>query len=122
MRRHGESREGATVDGPDGPPRRAPLADGLFRTLAEDSKQRAVAVVLSGSGHDGAIGLKAVREHGGLTTIAMLLMEHIASLSGAGRSGARARPPAARGRPRPRSRRSRHRTRSSRARTRSSSA
>ncbi|WP_437642546.1 CheR family methyltransferase [Sorangium sp. So ce854] len=41
--------------------------DALFRTLAEDSKQRAVAVVLSGSGHDGAIGLKAVREHGGLT-------------------------------------------------------
>ncbi|WP_438020635.1 CheR family methyltransferase [Sorangium sp. So ce315] len=41
--------------------------DALFRTLAEDSEQRAVAVVLSGSGHDGAIGLKAVREHGGLT-------------------------------------------------------
>ncbi|MGK3963320.1 PAS domain S-box protein [Sorangium sp. So ce118] len=41
--------------------------DALFRSLAEYAKQRAVAVVLSGSGHDGVIGLKAVREHGGLT-------------------------------------------------------
>ncbi|WP_437682794.1 PAS domain S-box protein [Sorangium sp. So ce131] len=41
--------------------------DALLRSLAEDQKQRAVAVVLSGAGHDGGVGLKAVREHGGLT-------------------------------------------------------
>ncbi|KYF70691.1 hypothetical protein BE15_45875 [Sorangium cellulosum] len=41
--------------------------DALFRSLAEDFQQRAVAVVLSGAGLDGVVGLKAVREHGGLT-------------------------------------------------------
>ncbi|AGP36881.1 PAS domain S-box protein [Sorangium cellulosum] len=41
--------------------------DALLRSLAEEAKQRAVAVVLSGSGHDGLSGLKVVREHGGLT-------------------------------------------------------
>ncbi|WP_437728642.1 PAS domain S-box protein [Sorangium sp. So ce861] len=41
--------------------------DALLRSLAEETKQRAVAVVLSGSGHDGVSALKVVREHGGLT-------------------------------------------------------
>ncbi|WP_437581041.1 PAS domain S-box protein [Sorangium sp. So ce887] len=41
--------------------------DALLRSLGEEGKQRAVAVVLSGSGHDGVTGLKVVREHGGLT-------------------------------------------------------
>ncbi|WP_437971581.1 PAS domain S-box protein [Sorangium sp. So ce260] len=41
--------------------------DALLRSLAEEGKQRAVAVVLSGSGHDSVTGLKVVREHGGLT-------------------------------------------------------
>ncbi|XXX81903.1 PAS domain S-box protein [Sorangium sp. So ce134] len=41
--------------------------DVMLRSLAEAGKQRAVAVVLSGSGHDGVAGLKVLREHGGLT-------------------------------------------------------
>ncbi len=41
--------------------------DVFFRSLAEDQGDNAVAVVLSGIGHDGALGLKAVKEHGGLT-------------------------------------------------------
>ncbi len=41
--------------------------DALLRSLGEEGKQRAVAVVLSGSGHDSVTGLKVVREHGGLT-------------------------------------------------------
>jgi two-component system, chemotaxis family, CheB/CheR fusion protein len=45
---------------------RMPL-DTFFASLAEDQAERAVAVVLSGSGSDGAIGIKAVKEAGGLT-------------------------------------------------------
>ena len=45
---------------------RMPL-DTFFSSLAEDQGQRAIAVVLSGSGSDGALGIKAVKEAGGLT-------------------------------------------------------
>ena len=41
--------------------------DHFFRTLAEVHQERAVAVVLSGRGSDGAAGLVRVRELGGLT-------------------------------------------------------
>ena len=41
--------------------------DLLFRTLAHAHGQRAVCAVLSGSGSDGAIGLKRVKELGGVT-------------------------------------------------------
>src|SRR4051812_32247527 len=41
--------------------------DHLFRSLATIQKSRAVAVVLSGNGTDGAIGLQAVKARGGLT-------------------------------------------------------
>lgn len=43
--------------------------DRFFRTLAEDVGDRAVGIVLSGTGSDGALGLKAVKEHGGLTMV-----------------------------------------------------
>jgi len=41
--------------------------DAFLRTLAEDQGERAVGVLLSGSGADGTIGLRAIRNHGGLT-------------------------------------------------------
>jgi two-component system, chemotaxis family, CheB/CheR fusion protein len=41
--------------------------DILFASLAEDLGERAIGVVLSGGGGDGTIGLKAIKEHGGLT-------------------------------------------------------
>ena len=44
--------------------RRAPV-DIFFRTLAETHKSRAVAVVLSGTGANGSMGLKRVKEFGG---------------------------------------------------------
>ena len=40
--------------------------DFLLRSMAEACGARAVAVVLSGTGADGSIGLKSVRQHGGL--------------------------------------------------------
>ena len=44
--------------------RRAPI-DIFFRTLAESHHDRAVCVVLSGTGADGSMGLKRVKERGG---------------------------------------------------------
>ena len=40
--------------------------DLFFRTLAEAHKERAVAVILSGTGSDGAVGLASIKEHGGI--------------------------------------------------------
>jgi two-component system CheB/CheR fusion protein len=44
--------------------RRAPV-DMFFRTLAESHESRAVAVVLSGTGANGSMGIKRVKERGG---------------------------------------------------------
>ena len=40
--------------------------DTFFCSLAEDAGERAVAIVLSGVGSDGSLGVRAVKEHGGL--------------------------------------------------------
>ena len=41
--------------------------DNLFDSLASELEDRAVGIVLSGTGSDGALGLKAIKECGGLT-------------------------------------------------------
>jgi len=43
--------------------------DIFFRTLAEVHRERAVAVVLSGTGSDGAVGLTRIKEEGGITIV-----------------------------------------------------
>jgi two-component system CheB/CheR fusion protein len=48
--------------------RRAPV-DIFFRTLGESHHSRAVCVVLSGTGADGSMGLKRVKECGGLAIV-----------------------------------------------------
>ncbi len=48
------------------PPDFRPI-DGFFDTLAAGYRDRAVGIVLSGTGTDGALGLKAIRACGGLT-------------------------------------------------------
>ena len=45
---------------------RSPI-DVFFRSLAKDQRQNAVCVILSGTGSDGTLGLKAIKENGGLT-------------------------------------------------------
>ena len=45
---------------------RAPI-DIFFNSLAEDCGENAVGIVLSGSGSDGTLGIKAIKEKGGLT-------------------------------------------------------
>ena len=46
-----------------------PAADVLFASLAESLGARAIAVVLSGSGFDGADGVKVIKRHGGLVLV-----------------------------------------------------
>ena len=41
--------------------------DSLFNAFAESFKERAVGVILSGTGSDGALGVKAIKENGGFT-------------------------------------------------------
>ncbi len=43
--------------------------DRFFRSLAEDQGNNAICVVLSGSGSDGTLGLRAVKEHGGAAVV-----------------------------------------------------
>jgi len=45
---------------------RAPI-DVFFTSLAEDQAEHAIGIVLSGGGSDGTLGLKAIKENGGLT-------------------------------------------------------
>lgn len=41
--------------------------DHFFRSLAEDQQENVVGIVLSGTGADGTMGLRAIKENGGLT-------------------------------------------------------
>ena len=44
-----------------------PSIDLLFETASEVYKEKLVGVILTGANHDGAEGIRAVKEHGGLT-------------------------------------------------------
>ncbi len=44
-----------------------PLADRLFKSLADECGERCVGIVLSGTGSDGSYGIRAIREAGGIT-------------------------------------------------------
>jgi two-component system CheB/CheR fusion protein len=57
------------VTGPDRSRGRRMPIDRFFRSLAEDQGDDAVGIVLSGTGTDGALGLTAIKEHGGLTLV-----------------------------------------------------
>lgn len=43
--------------------------DSFFRSLAEDRRERGIGVVLSGMGSDGTLGLRAIKELGGLALV-----------------------------------------------------
>ncbi|MEJ2721585.1 MAG: CheR family methyltransferase, partial [bacterium] len=52
------------------PVQRPPLpVDIFFRSLAEDRKHLAICIVLSGTGTDGSLGLRAIKAEGGLTIV-----------------------------------------------------
>ena len=48
--------------------RRAPI-DIFFRTLADTNDGRAVAIVLSGTGSDGSMGMRRIKENGGIVLV-----------------------------------------------------
>jgi two-component system, chemotaxis family, CheB/CheR fusion protein len=48
--------------------RRSPV-DLFFRTLAESTENRSVSVILSGTGANGSMGIKRVKEHGGVALV-----------------------------------------------------
>jgi two-component system, chemotaxis family, CheB/CheR fusion protein len=60
------------------PPResRRPI-DTFFSSLAEDCRDKAVGIILSGVGNDGALGVRKIKEHGGLT-LAQAEFDHVA--------------------------------------------
>jgi two-component system CheB/CheR fusion protein len=61
-------REGTLQLRRTGPADREPAPiDIFFTSLAEDQAEYAIGIVLSGGGHDGTLGLKPIKEHGGLT-------------------------------------------------------
>ena len=43
--------------------------DFFFRSLAQDQRERAICIVLSGTGSDGALGLRAIKGEGGMTMV-----------------------------------------------------
>jgi len=51
----------------DGRPR-LPI-DHFFRSLADDQEERSICIILSGSGSDGTLGLKAIKEVGGMAMV-----------------------------------------------------
>ena len=50
--------------------------DTFFSSLAEDQQERAICIILSGGGSDGAEGVGAIKEHGGLTMAQAEFDEH----------------------------------------------
>lgn len=50
-----------------GRPKTLNLPTNIFlKSLAEDQKKRAIAVILSGTGSDGTLGIESIKEHGGM--------------------------------------------------------
>ncbi|SDP46860.1 MCP methyltransferase/methylesterase, CheR/CheB with PAS/PAC sensor [Rhodoferax sp. OV413] len=43
--------------------------DFLFRSLAQDQRERAIGIVLSGTGSDGTLGLRAIKDEGGMAMV-----------------------------------------------------
>ena len=59
--------DGHIQPGEGSPTRPSTVIDLFFRTLGEVHRERAVGVILSGTGRDGSLGLMHIKEFGGLT-------------------------------------------------------
>ena len=82
---------GERVAAPLGPPQHfvQPSADRLFASLADVVGRRAVAIVLSGAGEDGAVGARHVKAAGGLVVAQTEVSAEISGMpSAAIRTGA----------------------------------
>jgi two-component system CheB/CheR fusion protein len=56
------------LDRPDTTELRLPI-DSFFRSLAEDRGEKAICIVLSGTGSDGTLGLQSIKAAGGMTMV-----------------------------------------------------
>ena len=65
-----------------------PSADLLFESVAASYRNRAIAVVLSGSGSDGAMGAKAIKKMGGTLIVQDPATAEFAGMPGAARQSA----------------------------------
>ena len=65
------------VDRPAPPRQRRFPIDTFFQSLAEDQEDNAAGIVLSGIGSDGTLGVRLIKEHGGLT-LAQSEHDHLA--------------------------------------------
>ena len=54
------------MDAPTEPRGRRTPIDSLFRSLAQDWGENAVCIMLSGTGTDGTLGLREIKENGGM--------------------------------------------------------
>ncbi|MGR8932337.1 MAG: chemotaxis protein CheB, partial [Gammaproteobacteria bacterium] len=54
--------------------------DFFFRALADDQREKAVGVILSGMGSDGTLGLRAIKENAGLTLVQLPDTAHFDSM------------------------------------------
>jgi two-component system chemotaxis response regulator CheB len=63
-----------------------PSADLLFESVAASFRERAVAVVLSGSGRDGAMGVRAVKKMGGTVIVQEPRSAHFSGMPEAARA------------------------------------
>ena len=54
--------------------------DYFFRSLAEDQKDRAICIVLSGTGTDGSLGLRAIKGHSGMAIVQDEASAHYAGM------------------------------------------
>ncbi len=54
---------------PTSPDERRGMIDAFFHSLAEDRQAGAIGVILSGSGTDGTLGLKAISDNSGMTIV-----------------------------------------------------
>jgi two-component system CheB/CheR fusion protein len=57
------------LSGTEGERRPKSPVDHFFRTLAEAKGDEAIGVILSGTGTDGSLGIRSIKEHGGLTIV-----------------------------------------------------
>jgi two-component system, chemotaxis family, CheB/CheR fusion protein len=53
---------------PEGPAKHLPI-DFFFRSLAEDQNGNSIGVILSGTGSDGALGMRAIKAEGGIALV-----------------------------------------------------
>lgn len=57
------------ISAPDMPRGQRMVIDAFMRTLAEDQAENAIGIVLSGTGTDGTLGLRAIQGAGGITLV-----------------------------------------------------